>query len=195
MTPNPALLEKLKEYLGTRMRQISCDGQRLNLNCGACDTISRLACEILKGIDYECEVRRVAVLIGNEIGRKIFAEQAKTGNFNQEEQIKAGGCVIGMGVPPEMFHYIIWFPKEREILDLTFGQSSRPQYNIHTAAYWESINKLPEEILSFEFIDGVPETRAPLYDIPKLKPFFEDVIKKGMRYLKSACNPMKIQVP
>ena len=95
-----------------------------------------VASDILKGLGYECEVVRVEAIIGKEIYRSLVKEQKDQGikprDINFENIFGKGGYSIGLGIVRERedIHYVIWFPKSRQIMDLTFEQVSRPQHNI-----------------------------------------------------------------
>lgn len=180
-----SLLAALQKHLDEELKVFRKDGQELSTNKGVCYTVSQLGARILQGLGYQCDVRRVVVLTGNETGKRIFKQQMETGKFDRQEMIDAGGWTQGIGVPPGM-HYIIYFPKEDEVMDLTFGQADRPEWNLHAEAYWKNYKDLPETIIGIEVVpDNIPgETRKPeqdsLYNREDFKERFEMIIRRGI---------------
>lgn len=179
------LLKLLKDYIDKEFSNIVHNGERLDTNRAICFTASKVACRILIKLGYTCKVQRVTVLVGNEKGRKIFAEQKKKGVYDKNEVIEHDGWIIGIGVPPD-FHYVIYFPKEDEIMDITFAQASRSQYDLNCEAYWEKKDNLPENIISVDFVDSLgsnnDEKFNPIYY--KQKGLFKHIIKKGVKTIK-----------
>ena len=175
------LLNLLKDYIDNEFSKIIYNGEQLNTNRAICFTVSKVATRILVKLGYNCKVQRVTVLVGNEKGRKIFAEQNKRGIFDKEELIKCGGWIIGLGVPP-YFHYVVYFPKEDEVMDLTLGQASRPQYGLNCEAYWAKKENIPDAIISVEFIEVDSDNFDPIYY--KQKGLFKHIIKKGVKTVR-----------
>lgn len=188
ITPTKAaLLNRLRAYIDTEGSRIRINSQPLSTNIGACYTVSKIAAEILRGLGYNTHVRRVAVIVGDKIGKEILLRQLKSGQFDLNEIIQKGGYTIGLGIPPEMFHFVvyIWNGEEKEIMDLTYGQADRPQHGIRAEAYWEKIDSLPETIISLDFINsGYPKSLAPVIEMERLKETFQQIITKGITILK-----------
>jgi hypothetical protein len=187
-----ALLNRLKEFIDSELNQITFEGMqgKLGINTSACFTISTIGAQILCGLGYNARIQRVMVIAGDKIGKELFKEQDKTGRFNKEEVIGKGGWLIGIGVvgpgiPAGQFHYIIHFPEENEILDLTYGQADRPQHNLRAEAYWEKMDSLPESVVFMAFINGSkPLTLNPVLEYTALQERFQQIIDKGITLLK-----------
>jgi hypothetical protein len=188
--PNQELLIALKEHLNESLKVLYPDVSPTD--SGTCFVMSKIAVKILRKLGYDCREERVIVLLGNEKGKKVFLEQEKKGKFSIGEITKDGGWTIGLGMPTskEDFsnanHYVVYFPKEKEIMDITFGQARREEKDILASAYWCNENELPEII--FHIIRGVPrdnkwELDRDIY-FPKFKPLFKDVVEYGYKKLK-----------
>lgn len=182
------LLERMKELLDETIYELYSlefkDPQKERMT--ACFSYSRCAQAILKALGYrDATVIRVCIMCGNEIGRRIFLEQAKTGKFDRDELVKAGGWNIGIGVPPD-FHYVVYFTETAEILDLTYGNANRPEYNLEAKAFWGSPSQYPESIVFIDVLcDGVPiRNFNPLWDYPNLRNRFRKAIKRIIKQLK-----------
>lgn len=186
------LLNRLKSYLDEEFSQLEVGGNTISIQKGICYTASKVGSKILNGLGYKCDIQRVTVIVGNEIGRRIFTEQKNRGAYYKDEMIKSGGWTIGLGYPPDS-HYIIYIEGERieggekgkgEILDLTYGQANRPQYNIIAGAYWESEDNLPNTIIEM-YIHKNPKLELdPIYHYHEFKIFFKHIIRKGIKILE-----------
>lgn len=179
---NKELLHELKNFLDNEFKVVKVDeGKVLNTSKGACFTISKVASKILNGLGYRCNVKRVKVMSGNKKGIELFIKQRKTG-FDRDEIIKEDGWIIGIGCTPEMFHYVIYFPDDKEVMDLTYSQANRPEHELICEAYWEKLDNLPETIITLEFVEGIePDTFSPIYY--DHKGIFKHIIKKGRKEL------------
>lgn len=183
---NQELLQKLKYFIDKELENIEINGKIIDTNVGICFTVSKVASRILNKLGYKCNVKRVSILIGNKKGREIFHQQMQDNKFDKDEIIKDNGWIIGMGYTDadiDTFHYVVYFPDEKEIMDLTFGQADRPQRDLKCDAYWRNIDDLPETIIMIKFVDEKekPGTFNPIYYTYKGK--FGHVIKKGAREL------------
>lgn len=184
---NKELLIKLKEFIDIEFKQILIDGKQISIDVGACYTVSKVAVGILKHLGYNCRVQRVEVISGNKKGRELFSKQSKSGRYDKSEIIAEGGWIIGLGVSPQ-FHYIIVFPDEKEIMDLTFGQANRPQYELIAEPYWSDEKSLPETVIMVNLVideKDVPENFNPVFDYSKYRRLFKKIIKKGAKELQS----------
>ncbi len=191
------LLDRLKSFLDEEFSHINIRGEPLSTKKSICYTASMVGSKILNGLGYKCDIQRVTVLVGNEIGRKIFTEQKKRGLYEKDEMINANGWTIGLGVPPDS-HYIIYIEGDRdngpnngsnikgkgEILDLTFGQANRPQHNIIADAYWESEDNLPETIIELHIYENPKFELDPVYYYPEYRRSFKKIIKSGIKILE-----------
>lgn len=186
------LFEALRDYIDKSILQnIKVDGQILSKNSGVCYTTSKIAERILRLLGYKCEIRRVSVISGDGIGKEIFKRQVQALRFDKQEIINTGGWLLGMGVPP-MFHYVVWFPDEKEIMDLTYGQAARPEYNLKAEAYWKPIDDLPDSIVFMNFIDEIPTNFNPLYEYPQYQRVFNHVEVEGYKKLIKFRNKVSI---
>lgn len=179
---NQELLLRLKSYLEDRFSKVTVGEKRLSLSLGMCYTASMVASEILKKIGYDCYVTRVEVFLGNEIWRRLSNEQEERGSKCDPEEIFAkGGYTIGLGMEKRKeYHYVVYFPEQEEVMDLTFGQISRPEHGIINEAYWRGMSELPESILGiWETKPDLEWERGTLYNAPELKKYLEDIIKNG----------------
>jgi len=186
------LLNRMKSYLDEEFGYIEVGGKNLSIHKGICYTASKVGSKILNGLGYKCDIQRVTVIVGNDIGRRIFLEQKKIGIYDQDEMIKSGGWTIGLGVPPNS-HYIIYIEGERregeekgkeEILDLTYRQVNRPQYNIITDAYWESEDNLPNTIIEMHLHKNPKLELDPIYHYHEFRRVFRNIIRKGIKILE-----------
>lgn len=183
---NQELFDVLRDYIDKDVLQrIKVNGNVLSKNSGACYTASKIAERILMLLGYKCEVRRVVVIAGDRRGKEIFKRQTETQKFDKQEVIDAGCWLLGLGVPP-MFHYVVWFPDEKEILDLTYGQADRPKYGLNAKAYWEYIDNIPESIVSIDFVDKPPINFDPIYHYPLCQRMFNYIEEEGYKKLKDA---------
>jgi len=153
---------------------------------GVCKSISIMASEILNELGYNCHIQRVAVIVSNEIGIKALREMDKTGNYNTD-YIKDGGWSIGLGYPTkekkgyeDAFHYIVYFPEEKEVLDLTFSMANRPEKNIIAEAYWTHEDELPESIHRMMLLD-LKDNSIPL--IEQNQEMKKRIIERGIKYV------------
>jgi hypothetical protein len=192
MEERKLLLNRLKSYLDEEFSQIEVGGHTLNTKKGICYTASKVGSKILNGLGYKCNIHRVTVIVGNDIGRRIFVEQQKSGVYSSDELIKHGGWTIGLGVPPDS-HYIIYIEGETkqdgekrkgEILDITYGQANRPQYNIIADAYWESEDNMPNTIIEIHICNDAKLELDPIYHYPEFRKIFKKIIRKGIRILE-----------
>lgn len=185
---NQELLIALKEHLDESLKVLYPDVSPTD--SGTCFVMSKIAVKILRRLGYDCREERVIVILGNETGRKVFLEQDKIGKFNIGEIIKDGGWTIGLGMPTSIDdvanHYVIFFPREKEIMDITFGQARREDKKILASAYWCNENELPEIII--KLLRDVPRDKKWELDrdiyFPKFKPLFKDVVEYGYKKLK-----------
>lgn len=187
MNMEKLLLNILKSHLDDEFSQIEIGGNTLSTRRGICYTASKVGSKILNGLGYKCCIQRVTVIIGNEIGRRIFKEQKKGYIYTEDELIKSGGWTIGLGFPPDS-HYVIYVEGERgekgEILDLTYEQATRPQYNIIADAYWERIDNLPDTIIEIHIHKDAKLELDPIYHYPEFRRFFKKTVRKGIRILE-----------
>lgn len=192
MDTKKLLLNRLKSYLDEEFSHIEVGGNNLSIQKGICYTASKVGSKILKGLGYECSIQRVTVIVGNDIGRRIFLEQKKRCVYDKDEMIKSGGWTIGLGVPPDS-HYIIYIEGEimkggekgkGEILDLTYGQANRPQYNIVADAYWESEDNLPDTIIEMNIYKNPKLELDPIYHYHEFRKVFRNIIRKGIKILE-----------
>ena len=197
MDTKKLLLNRLKSYLEEEFSHIEIEGKKLSIQKGICYTASKVGSKILKGLGYKCDIQRVTVIVGNDIGRRIFLEQKKIGVYSQDEMIKSGGWTIGLGVPPDS-HYIIYIEGEKretgekgkeekgkgEILDLTFGQANRPQYNLSAEAYWESEDNLPDTIIEMNIYNNPKLELDPIYHYHEFRKVFRSIVRKGIKILE-----------
>lgn len=182
---NKELLDKLRDFIDKEFKQIAIGDKPLSTQVGACYTVSKVAVEILKRIGYNCRVQRVTVIVGNKKGRELFVEHNKRGIFDKDEIIRNEGWIIGIGVSPQ-FHYLIYFPDDDEVMDLTYGQANRPQYDLIAEHYWAKLDSLPETIILLNLIDqeNVPKDFNPLYRYSEYRNLFKKCIKKGVKELR-----------
>jgi len=181
---NQELLIALKEHLDNSLNVLYPDVKPTD--SGTCFVMSKVAVKILRRLGYNCVEQRVFVILGNEKGKVVYLEQEKTGQFNIDEIIKDGGWTIGLGgKDEESNHYIVIFPNEKEIMDITFGQAKRTEKNIPASAYWSNQDNLPETIMRIIFIQKNKEWELKRdWYIPKFKPIFKKVIEEGYKKLK-----------
>lgn len=187
MEKDEKILNYLVEYLNEKYSHIYLGKQQWNLNIGNCYTTSKLASEILNGVGYECEPRRVSMIIGNDIGKQIFIEQAKKKKFDKHEIMERGGYVIGLGIPqpnsPEDSHWVVWCPRKKAIMDLTIGQASRPQHGINLRPFFGTKENFPKEIIEMYFIQSEKPRNLYMEKEP-LKSYSEAIVKEGIFTLR-----------
>jgi hypothetical protein len=179
------LLNRLKIYLDDEFSQVEIGGNVLSTKRSICYTASKVGSKILNGLGYKCCAQRVTVIIGNEIGRSIFKDQKNGYIYSEDEVIKSGGWTIGLGFPPDS-HYVIYIEgdKGEEILDLTYGQATRPQYNIIADAYWERVDNLPNTIIEMHIHKDAKLELDPIYHYPEFRKFFKRTVRKGIKILE-----------
>ena len=191
---NQEIIQTLYDHIEFGLNKIQVNGNKLSSKNGSCYTFSKLAVKILRKCGYNCFLKRVYVIVGNKKGRRIFNQQKKLKKFDKKEIIKKGGWVIGLGFPIEEkintyfepFHYVIWFPQSEEIMDLTFNQVARQQYNIKAEPYCKNINNLPNEIIEMNFIqDKELKSKNPLFYKSQLKHYFNKLIREGVKKIKN----------
>lgn len=186
--PNQELLIALKDHLDESLKVLYPDVSPTD--SGTCFVMSKIAVKILRRLGYDCKEERVIVLLGNEKGKKVFLEQQEKGKFDITEILKDNGWTIGLGLPrshqDNATHYIIAFPKEKEIMDITFGQARREDKDILASAYWCNEKELPEVIITM--LRDVPRDKKWELDrdiyFPKFKPLFKSVVEYGYKKLK-----------
>ena len=182
------LFKELKGYIEYSLNRIIVGNERLSINKGTCYTTSKIACKILQGLNYKCRVQKVEVIVGDEIGRKVFAEQEKTNSFDKDIIIKSGGWCIGLGMNSDpdknYFHYVVYFYDDDEIMDLTFNQATREKYNLICEPYWEHIDNLPETIMKIYKKDNGDGVVNPMINAPNVKAYSKMIIKTGIKLLE-----------
>jgi hypothetical protein len=185
---NQELFLQLEKFLTQRLSMVEIEGDKLKLNQGICFTISKIGCKIMRRLGYNCVVQRVWVLVGDKIGRRMFLEQEKTNAFDKDKIVNAGGWTISMGLPRDKedydFHYVIYFPDKKEVMDLTFSQANRTEHNVVAKNYWTKLEDLPESIIRIYPIQKEVDDYAPLYYEKELKEWKEETILLGYKLLK-----------
>lgn len=103
---------------------------------GACYSTSEIAREIFKEFGIESEVLFVSGIIENEKAREII-DRVGVDNPQRLKQIliEEDGWTMGVGIGRDEkgmpnFHSVLYFPEEKEILDLTIKQLDRPERGI-----------------------------------------------------------------
>lgn len=172
------LLDQLYNHIADAIKKIEIGGKKLDIDCGLCYTTSWVASKILKKMGYNCRPQKVTFLIGDSIAQSMLKDNP---DVDKEEVIKAGGWAIGLGVMRtdkdlENNHWVVWFPKEEEIMDLTIGQANRPEKNINLKYFWEKAQEIPEPIFRANFQPNVVHPYQ-IKNTPELKEYFKEVIK------------------
>lgn len=185
---NQQLLTALKEYLDEQLVVLYPNVEKRPTDMGICFTASKLAVKILRRLGYDCKEQRVFVIGGNKRGKEIFLEQTKTGKFDIDEITKDGGWTIGVGSPDkssDSCHYIIFFTKDNEIMDITWGQAKREKRYIFASAYWCKENELPETILQIMPVkSNINWELGRDWYYPQFKTNFKRIIEEGYKQLK-----------
>jgi len=183
---NQDLLSDLSYFIDGRLSNLTLKGEPLSINQSYCFSVSKLACKILRRLGYNCNVQRVMTILGNKKGKEVLLKQAECGKFDKQEVMDSGGWAIGIGTLEKgQTHYVIYFPDTKEIMDLTFGQASRPDKDIVCKPFWAGEDKLPKVIFTI-----VPHKRDSdwelqcLYYNKDLKEYFDLMIMDGYRTLK-----------
>jgi len=180
------LLETLYDFIRDRFSRITTQGVRWNMDVGTCYTVSKIGAKILKRCGYNAYPVKVMLTCANEQGRKNLEKQKKKGVYNPEETIKKGGWAVGIGHEhngKKGSHWQIYFEDEDMVMDLTYEQASRPQYDLICKPFFEKADELPENIV--EIIRVKPEIEGYLYlNEEPIKSYLKTVIKDGVKLLK-----------
>lgn len=181
------LLRDLESYLQEKLSHVVVGATQVTLEAGACYTISRLASEILCKLGYNCNPQRIEATLANWRARKIMEEQKRQGSSDIDEVYNRGGHILGIGYRSRGdYHYVVYFPDSKDIMDLTFGQVSRPQKDILCEAYWENAENLPKEIIWLKILKNDDEwEKKTLYFHPVFQHYTQNIIQEGYELLKS----------
>ena len=138
-------------------------GGHVNLNSGVCFRTSNTFCNILSAeFNIPCELELVASLVGNKSAltkmqepqydlKKLFDEANRAivekGKDNLSEQ---DVVLMGLGISddwddPSSYHFIMKFPEQGEVADLTIARMNRPKWGIKCNNYWTKYDRKLEE--------------------------------------------------
>jgi len=185
MGEHDSLLKELEGYLNEKLSPVIVDDKQVSLDAGCCFTVSKIATGVLRRLGYECHVQRVELVVDNEIAREAV-ERHDVKDVNWQAVYQRGGYTVGMGMEGRgHYHYVVFFPKRDEVMDLTFRQASRPQRNIVCEPYWQGVDNLPKRITYMKFVGNDNEwERQTLYYDEAFKQYGKEVIAEGFRRLK-----------